>query len=172
MAHAGLDRLTHLSDALGFRKQLRQRLHLPDVMHVPSVVREPGLLLLLLSTTLAEVAGNIVFVVMLERAYQLGGDTASVGGVLLVQSVPQVLLGIWAGSLVDRLGKRQAAIVATLANAALVAGLVVGQTILAVYMLAFLIMLARLVLIPARLTLVSQVSSKKIWWQPTPRLRW
>jgi len=154
MAHISLDRYTHLPDTFGVREQLRQWLHLPDV------VREQGFLSLLLSTTLAEVAGSIVYVVLLERAYQLGGEAASVGGVLLVQSVPQVLLGIWAGSLVDRLGKRQAATLATLANAALVAGLVVGQTILAVYMLALLIMLARLVLIPARLALLPQVSSK------------
>jgi MFS family permease len=71
-----------------------------------------------------------------------------------------VLLGIWAGSLVDRLGKPKAALLATVANVALLAGLAMGQTILVVYLLAFLIMLARLVLIPARLALVPHVSSK------------
>lgn len=86
MVHVDPDKLTHLADTPGFRKQLSRRLHLPDV------VREPGLLPLLLSTTLAEVAGNIVYVVLLERAYQLGSETASVGGVLVAQSVPQVLL--------------------------------------------------------------------------------
>jgi MFS family permease len=96
---------------------LRKRLPLPDVL------REQGLLPLILSSTLAEVAGNMVYVALLERAYQLGGETASVGGVMLVQSAPQVLLGIWAGNLVDRLGKRKAATLATLAKAALVVGL-------------------------------------------------
>ncbi len=166
MAHAGLDRYTHLPDPFGLREQLRHWLHLPnvvpvsDVVHVPSVVGRQGFLPLLLSTALAEVAGNMVYVSLLERAYQLGGKAASVGGVLLIQSVLQVLLGIWAGSMVDRLGKRRAATLATLAYAALAAGLVVGQTILAVYVLASLIALARLVLIPARLTLVPHVSSK------------
>lgn len=154
MAHADPDIFTHLSETPGLREQLRKRLPLPDVL------REQGLLPLILSSTLAEVAGNMVYVALLERAYQLGGETASVGGVMLVQSAPQVLLGIWAGNLVDRLGKRKAATLATLAKAALVVGLVVGQTILAVYILAFLIMLASLVLIPARLALVSHVSSK------------
>lgn len=154
MARPAPDKFTPLSNMLGFWEQARRRFHLPNGM------REQGLPPLLLSTTLAEVAGNMVYVVLLERAYQLGGEAASVGGVLLVQSAPQVLLGIWAGSLVDRLGKRRAAALATLANATLVAGLVVGQTLMAVYVLAFLIMLARLVLIPARLALVAQVSSK------------
>ena len=95
MAHADPDKLTLLSDTLGFREQLRRRLHLSDVL------REQGLLLLLLSTALAEVAGNMVYVTLLERAYKLGGEAASVGGVMLAQSVPQVLLGIWAGSLSD-----------------------------------------------------------------------
>lgn len=154
MAHIGLYRYTHLPDTFGHREQLRQWFHLPDVL------RDQGFLSLLFSTILAEVAGNIVYVTLLERAYQLGGKAASVGGVMLVQSAPQVLLGIWAGSLVDRLGKPKAAILATLANVALLAGLAMGQTILVVYLLAFLIMLARLVLIPARLALVPHISSK------------
>lgn len=115
---------------------------------------------MLLSATLAEVAGNIVYVMLLERVYQLGEKATSVGGVLLVQSVLQVVLGGWAGGLVDRLGKRQAAILATLVYAALAVGMVAGHTILTVYILASLITLARLVLIPARLALVAHVSSK------------
>lgn len=128
--------------------------------HLPAAVHDRGLPPLLLSTILAEVAGNILYVVLLEKAYQLGGETASVGGVLLVQSVPQIFLGLWAGNLVDRLGKRGAAILATFASAGLAAGLLAGNTILAVYILAFLIMLARLVFTPARLALVSHLSSK------------
>ncbi len=154
MAHIGLEKYTHLSDPFRFREELQQWLRLPDVL------REQGFLLLLVSATLAEVAGNMVYVTLLERAYQLGQKAASVGSVLLIQSVLQALLGVWAGSLVDRLGKRQAAILATLAYAALAVGLVAGHLSLAVYLLASLITLARLVLIPARLALVPHVSSK------------
>jgi MFS family permease len=153
MTHANLDDLSRLSDPSGFWERMRQRFILPIVK------LEKGILPLLLSTTLAEVAGNIVYIVLLERAYQLGGEAVSVGGVLLAQSAPQVLLGLWAGNLVDRFGKRRAAILATVAYAALVAGLSVGQSILTVYILAFLLMLVRLTLTPARLALVSQLSS-------------
>lgn len=122
--------------------------------------RAPRLLPLLLSAALAELAGSIVYVALLEKAYELGGGAASVGGVLIVQSMPQVLLGIWAGNLADRLGKRKAAILATFANAVLAVGLALAHTIVGVYAIAILIMLARLVLIPARLALVSYLSSK------------
>ncbi len=122
--------------------------------HLFDVSWGQGFRLLLLSTILAEIAGNSVYVILMEKAYQLGKATA-VGGVLLFQAAPQVLLGLWAGSLVDRLGKRRAAILATVVQTALVIGLLHGKTISIVYRLAFLIMLARLMLIPARLALVS-----------------
>lgn len=154
MTHIAMDRYTQISEPFGIRAQLRQRLQ------VPGVLRAQGFLPLLLSATLAEVAGNMVYVMLLERTYQLGEKAASVGGVLLVQSVLQVVLGGWAGGLVNRLGKRQAAILATLVYAILAVGLVAGRAILAVYLLASLITLARLVLIPARQALVPHVSSK------------
>ncbi len=154
MAHIGPANYTQITDPFSVREQLQHWLRLPDV------ISEQGFLPLLVSATLAEVAGNMVYVTLLERAYQLGHKAASVSGMLLVQSVLQALLGVWAGSLVDRLGKRQAAILATFGYATLAAGLVVGQAILVVYVLASLITLVRLVLIPARLALVPHVSSK------------
>lgn len=155
MTHIGLAKYTQITDPFSVREQLQHWLRLPDVL------REQGFLLLLVSATLAEVAGNMVYVTLLERAYQLGQKAASVGGVLLVQLVLQALLGVWAGSLVDRLGKRQAAILATLAYATLAAGLVLGHLILVVYLLASLITLVRLVLVPARLALVPHLSRKE-----------
>lgn len=154
MAHTGQERLKQPSSTAWFWGWLRPQFRLR------TGVRAHGLLPLQLSTALAEVAGNMVYVALLEKAYELGGETASVGWVLMVQAVPQVLLGTWAGSLVDRLGKRRAAILATLASAVLAVGLALAHTIVGVYVLAFLIMLARLVLIPARLALVSHLSSK------------
>lgn len=44
-------------------------------------------------------------------------------GMLMVESIPHAFLGVWAGSLADRLGKRKAAMLATFASAILVAGL-------------------------------------------------
>jgi len=143
-----------MSNYVRIRSFSLKRLHLFDVL------REQGFFLLLLSTILAEIAGNSVYVILLEQAYHLGNTTA-VGGVLLLQAVPQVLLGLWAGSLVDGLGKRRAAILATVIHTVLVAGLIVGQTISILYVLAFLIMFARLMLIPARLALVSYTSGKE-----------
>lgn len=154
MTNTAARRYIRVAESVGTRIPLRRLLKLPVT------VGEYEFFPLLLSATLAEVAGNMVYVMLMERAYQLGEKVASVGGVLLVQAVVQVVLGGWAGGWVDRLGKRQAALLATLAYAILAIGLVVGQTITTIYLLASLITLSRLVLIPARQALVPHVSSK------------
>lgn len=155
MAHSRLERFKQQVHIPGFQSRIRQWARLPQVASVQ------GPLPLLLSTSLAEIAGNVVYVALLERTFDLGGGATNVGGVLIAQSVPQVFLGAWAGSLVDRVGKRKAAILATVASAALAVGLAMGRTILAVYVFAVLITLARLVLIPARLAFVPHIVGKE-----------
>jgi MFS family permease len=115
---------------------------------------------LLGSTAFAEIAGGAVFVALVERAYELGSGTASVGVVLLVQSATQALLGFWAGGLADTWGQRKTAGLVALAVAGLAIGLAFAETILHVYILAFLLMMARLLLIPARFGLVARVTGK------------
>lgn len=126
----------------------------------PWWLRTKGMLGLLVSTAFAEIAGGAVYVALIERAYELGSGTASVGVVLIVQSMTQALLGFWAGGLADTWGQRRTAMVAGLAVAVLAAGLAYSKTISLVYILAFLLMLARLLLIPARYGLVAQATGK------------
>lgn len=118
-----------------------------------------GVSLLLVSAAFAESASNVLYVVLLERAYQLGGTTA-IGLVLILQAAAQVIFGSWAGGIADQWGFRKAAIMAALITAPLVFALAFAQNISLVYFLAFLFMLARLLLIPARFGLVSQLSDK------------
>ncbi len=119
-----------------------------------------GVILLLLSAAFTEVASNIVFVVVVEQAYQLGNGATAIGIVLIVQAAAQVIFGSWAGGLTDPWGFRKAAGIAALVAFLLLPALAIAQDILVVYVLAFFFMLARLLLIPARFGLVSQVSDE------------
>ena len=119
-----------------------------------------GVSLLLISTAFAEVASNVVYVVLVERAYQLGNGAAAIGIVLILQAAAQVIFGSWAGGIADQKGFRKAASMAALLTTPLVLALAFAQSIWLVYILAFLFMLARLLLIPARFGLVAQLSDK------------
>jgi MFS family permease len=119
-----------------------------------------GVLLLLLSVALAEVASNVVYVVLVERAYQIGGGATAIGIVLIIQAAAQVIFGSWAGGLADQFGFRRAAGMAALITTPLVLALAIAQNILFVYILAFLFMLTRLLLIPARFGLVAHLTDK------------
>jgi MFS family permease len=119
-----------------------------------------GVSLLLLSTAFSEVASNVVYVVLIERAYQLGNGAAAIGMVLILQAAAQVIFGFWAGGVADRWGFRNAAGLAALLTIPLLFALAFAQNILPVYFLAFLLMLAKLLLIPARFGLVAQLSNK------------
>jgi MFS family permease len=116
---------------------------------------------LMLFTALNELANNLVYVSLLEKAHVVGGGVASIGVVLIIQSVAQMFMGTWAGSLVDRLGTRRAATLGTISQFGLAVGLIFSQSIVLIYLLAFNLMLARLLIIPARLAFVSQARSRK-----------
>lgn len=119
-----------------------------------------GVSLLLISTTFAELASNVVYVVLVERAYQLGKGATAIGIVLILQAAAQVIFGSWAGGIADRWGFRKAEGMAALLTVPLVLVLAFAENILLIYILAFLFMLARLLLIPARFGLVAQLSDK------------
>jgi hypothetical protein len=50
-----------------------------------------GVILLLVSAAFTEVASNIVYIVMVEQAYQLGDGVTAIGIVLIVQAGAQTL---------------------------------------------------------------------------------
>ena len=74
-----------------------------------------GVILLLVSAAFTKVASNIVYIVIVEQAYQLGDGVTAIGIVLIVQAGAQVIFGSWAGGLADRWGFRKAAGIAALA---------------------------------------------------------
>ncbi len=128
-----------------------------QVKQLPSV---DGLHMLFVSVAFAEVASNIVYVVVVERAYLLGNGATAIGIVLLLQAVAQVMFGSWAGGITDQLGFRKAASMSALLTIPLLLVLAFAQNILLVYGVAFLLMFARLYLIPARFGLIAQLSDK------------
>ena len=129
----------------------------PDVIVPGSSTRRPnlarlapirGLFLLLFSSAISEVACNIVYIVLIERAYLLGGGPASIGIVMILQSTAQVFFGSWMGGLADQLRFKRAAIIAISAIAALVFSLTFAKVVTFVYIIAFLIMLGGFLFVP------------------------
>lgn len=143
-----------------------QRFSSPFLSNSPSPTKElplgraRGVSLLLISTAFSELASNIVYVVLIERAYQLGDGAAVIGVVLIIQAAAQVFFGFWAGGVADRWGFRNTAGLAAMLTIPLLLALAFVQSIFLVYILAFLLMLAKLLLIPARFGLVAQLSHK------------
>jgi MFS family permease len=115
---------------------------------------------LLLSTILAEVAGNMVYVTLMERAFTVGDKSLSVGLILVIQSSAQTFLGTWEGTITDRIGIRKASAVGLIGQAILALGLCLTQSIWIVYAIALLTTFARGFIIPARLSLVTRISSR------------
>jgi MFS family permease len=153
---ANLTKDKHLTQSInqGAWGQVHQGVRLPLVLLVN------GSLPLLVFTAFNELASNLVFVSLMEKANVAGQGASSVGVVLLIQCVAQVFLGSWTGSFVDRIGTRKAATVGTIAQSLLTVGLILSRSVGIVYFLAFNLMLARLLIIPARLALVRSVSSR------------
>lgn len=119
-----------------------------------------GLSLLLFSSAISEVACNIVYIVLLERAYLIGRGSSSIGILMIIQSTAPVFFGSWMGGLADQLRFKRSAVIANSAIAALVFSLTFAKIVTFVYIIAFLIMLGRLLLIPARLGLVAQLTDR------------
>lgn len=115
---------------------------------------------LFISTAISEIAGNMVYVALVEKVYEQGTGATSVGGVLIIQAITQMVLGTWAGSLTDFLGINKANILGIMSQALLAIGLALSPSIELTYLIAVLIMLARLIVIPARTTVVKQLSTK------------
>ncbi len=124
------------------------------------ILKDRGLFPLLASVALAETASNVVYVILVESAFQLGDGVSAIGIVLILQAAAQVIFGSTAGSVADRWGFRETARAAALFTIPLILVLAVVQNILLIYALAFLLMMARLLLIPARFGLAAQLSSK------------
>ena len=149
----------------------RKNTHLPKVpywrttwqrwVRFPKELLASGSYPLLLFTALNEMASNLVFVSLLETAYIVGRGASSVGAVLIIQSIAQLLLGSGAGVLVDRLGTRKAATIGTISQAGLTVGLIFSRSVPEIYVLAFFLMFARLLIIPARLAIVNRISNRK-----------
>jgi MFS family permease len=114
---------------------------------------------LLLSTALFEITGNIVYVMLMERTFDLGGPTG-VGVFLVLQAGTQLLLGSLVGSFADNLGARRSEIYGLFALASFALGLAYATSIGVVYLLALHITIARLFVITSRLPLLSELSAR------------
>lgn len=118
---------------------------------------------LLLSTAIFEVTSNVVYVMFMERAFDLGRGATSVGVFLIIQAGAQLILSSPVGSLVDRMGARRAGIFGLLTQASIALGLASANSIEAIYLLALLITLARLFVITSRLPLVTHLCKRTLY---------
>lgn len=119
-----------------------------------------GMPALLLSTLIFEVSGNILYVMLMERSFELGRGAFSVGLFLILQAAAQLLLGSFIGSFVDALGGRRATLFGLGAHASLALGLSRVDSIEAIYLFALLLTVSRLYIITARMPLVSRFSTR------------
>jgi MFS family permease len=138
------------------RSRKSQRRPLPPLRNLLT----KNLSALLLSAGLFEVTSNIVYVMLMERTFDLSGGAAGVGVFLVLQAGAQLLLGPVVGTFADNLGARRAAIFGLLGLATLSLGLANASSIGFVYLLALHVTIARLLVITSRLPLVSKLSAK------------
>jgi predicted MFS family arabinose efflux permease len=115
----------------------------------------------LLSIALFELAANIVYVMLMEKAYDLGRGPTSVGVFLIIQAGTQIVFGSIIGSVTDKVGSGKAVLIGLIAQAVLVLSLMLTNSIGVVYLSALLITLARLFVITSRLPLTTLLSERR-----------
>ncbi len=118
---------------------------------------------LLISTAIFEVTSNVVYVMFMERVFDLGRGASSVGVFLIIQAGSQLILSPFVGSLADSLGARRAGIFGLVSQVSIALGLAYTKSIEVIYLLAFLITVARLFVITSRLPLVTQLCERTIY---------
>jgi MFS family permease len=113
-----------------------------------------------LSIALFELAANIVYVMLMEKAYDLGRGPTSVGVFLIIQAGAQIIFGSIIGSFADKIGSGRAVFIGLVAQAMLVISLTRTSSIGVVYFLALLITVARLFVITSRMPLTTHLSER------------
>lgn len=88
------------------------------------LLRNSGFRSLWLGQLFSQVAASTMLFVLALRMYQATGSNAAVSGLFLVYGIPAVIFGMVAGTIVDKLDKRQVLIYCDLGRAALTLGLV------------------------------------------------
>jgi dTMP kinase len=92
-----------------------------------------------------------------------GGAALAISGVMIARTLPAVIFGPIAGTLVDRLDRKQLMIVADVSRGAMYASMVVVRELWAIYLLSFAIECLSLVWSPARdATLPNLVSRRQL----------
>lgn len=111
----------------------------------------------------SQFAINTLLFVLAIRIYQTTGSNTAVSGLFLAHSVPAVLFGLIAGTLVDRLDKRKVIIVCDLIRASFALSLLfLSHQVIVVYILTFFNSLITQLYVPSEAPLIPQLVPKKL----------
>src|SRR5581483_8083144 len=120
-------------------------------------------LFLWLSQILSQLAFNILNFVLVLRVYQLSGKNTAVSALVLAFMVPQLLLALFAGAVVDRFDKKLIMLVTNIVRALLVLILfILAGQIAFFYVIAFLLAIATQFFIPAEAPMIPQLLKKDL----------
>jgi len=118
-------------------------------------MRYPAVRRYLVSTALAAIGLNILVTVLFKQAFDITGDTLSIGFIGLAQFIPAVMLVLVSGWVADRFDRRRVTSLFLLARVACAVGFVVYSriepgSVWPLYALAFVLGAADAMLSPAR----------------------
>jgi len=98
----------------------------------------------------SELGNSISRIALILLVYQMSGKPSAVALLMLIQTVPVILFGLFTGALLERLNRRQVMLVMDLARAILVALIPFCTQLYQIYFLSFWIAIGNIFFLPAR----------------------
>jgi MFS transporter, DHA3 family, macrolide efflux protein len=127
------------------------------------VVRNGNFLLLWAGQFVSQVGDRLAMVAFPWLIYQRTGSAVSTGAILALYTLPYVLLGPFAGVVIDRVDKRRLMVASDLVRAALVALVPIAASwdLSAVYALAFAVAAVNVFFDPCRLAILPDIVEER-----------
>jgi MFS family permease len=111
----------------------------------------------------SQLAVNTLLFILGLRIYQSTGSNTAVSGLFLAHSIPSLLFGVVAGTVVDRLDKRKVLVFCDIVRALLVFGLLfTSHQVVIVYILTFINAIITQFYVPSEAPLIPQVTPKDL----------
>ena len=130
---------------------------------VVDVLRVRPFVFLWASQFFSQIAFNMLNFVLVLRVYQLTGKNTAVSALVLFFLLPQLILSLFAGVLVDRFDKRLVMMITNAARGVLLMPLIVlGDNVLYLYLSAFAISIATQFFLPAEVPMIPSLVKKRL----------
>lgn len=128
-----------------------------------AVLRVKPFLFLWISQILSQIAFNMLNFVLVLRVYQLTSSNVAVSALVLFFLLPQLILSLFAGVLVDRFEKKLVMLLTNSGRAlSLVPLLLLPSELMALYIGAFTISIATQFFLPAEVPMIPKLLPKKL----------